>query len=78
MRGIFLAPGRSSAPIYRVSSKCLGEEAGQTIYGVGNNQDERRGNIFGKMGYLVSIFHGDNSAGHCFVLRDLIQLNTFK
>ena len=42
----------------------FGECAGQSIHGGSNKQDERRGNIFGKMGDTGHIIQGDNSAGH--------------
>ena len=32
----------------------------------------------GKMGDTGGIIQGDNSAGHCFVIRDLIPMNFFK
>ena len=41
-------------------------------------QDERRRNIFGKMGDTGGIIQADDSAEHCFVLRDLIPMNFFK
>ena len=43
----------------------------QSIHGGGNKQDESRWKIFGKMGNTGAIIQKDNSAGHCFVLRDL-------
>ena len=46
----------------------LGKEVGQSVHGGGNKQNERNGNIFGKMGNTRGIIQGDNSAGHCFVL----------
>ena len=30
------------------------------------------------MGDIDGIIRGDNSAGHCFVIRDLIPMNFFK
>ena len=56
----------------------LGEGVGQSIHGRGNKQDESKGNIFGKMGNTGGINQGGNSAGHGFVLRDLIPMNFFK
>ena len=44
----------------------------------GNKQDERRGDFFCKMGDTGSIIQGDSSAGHCFVLKDLIPVNFFE
>ena len=43
----------------------------------GNKHERSRGNIFGKMGKTGGIIQGDNSAGHCLVLRDLIPMNFF-
>ena len=48
------------------------------MHGGDNKQDKSRGNIFGKMGNRGGIIQGDNSAGHCFVLRNLIPMNFFK
>ena len=49
----------------------LGKEVGQSIHDGGNNQNKRRGNIFGKMRNTVGILQGDNSAGYCFqISRD--------
>ena len=56
----------------------LEEEAAQSMHGAGNKQNEKRGNIFGKIGNAGGILQGDNSAGHFFVLRDLIPLNFFQ
>ena len=56
----------------------LGEGAGESIHFKGYKQYERKGNIFGKMGDRGGIIQGDNSAGHCFVLMDLIPMNFFK
>ena len=55
-----------TGPVYRVSAKMVGsrEELGQSIHGGGNKQDERRGNIFGKMGSTGGIIQANNSAGH--------------
>ena len=36
------------------------------------------GGIIGKIGNTKGIIEGDNSAGHCFVLRVLILMNFFK
>ena len=71
----FLAAGWDSPNIYRVSPKGLAEGAQESIHGGGNKQDERNRNIFGKMRDTRGIIQIDNSAGHCFVLRDLITLN---
>ena len=49
----------------------LGEGVEQSIHGGGNKQDESRWKTFGKMGNTGGIIQEDNSAGHCFVLRDL-------
>ena len=46
----FFAAGQNSPFIYRISTKGLGEEAGQSIYGASSKQGKRNGNIFGKMG----------------------------
>ena len=56
----------------------LEECAGQSTHARGNKQNERRGKSFGKMGDTGVIIQGDNSAGHCFVIRDLIPMNFFK
>ena len=74
----FLAPGRESPHIYRVPLKGLGEGAGQSIHGGGNKQDERRGNIFGKMGDTGGIIQRDNSTGHCFLIKDSIPQHVSK
>ena len=55
---------------YRVSPKPR-----QSIHGAGNKQDERSWNIYDKMGNTWGIIQGDNSAEHCFVLRDLGSIN---
>ena len=69
---IFFIVARVSFPIYKVSPKRW------SIHGGGSKQDVRRGNIFGKMGDTGGIIQGDNSAGNCFVTRDLIPMNFFK
>ena len=56
----------------------LGEEVGQSINDGENKQNERRGNILGKMGNTGGILQGDNSAGYCFVLRVLTPMKFFK
>ena len=56
----------------------LGEGAGQSIHGRGNKEDERRWYIFGKMQETVGMIKGNNSAGHCFVLKDLIPMTFLK
>ena len=45
---------------------------------LGNKQDERTGNFFGKIGNTGGIIQGNNSAEPWFVLRDLIPMNFFK
>ena len=49
----------------------LGEGVGQSIYSGANKPDESRWNNFDKMGNTGGIIQGDNSAGHCFILRYL-------
>ena len=49
----------------------FGEGVEQSVHGGGNKQDESRWKIFGKMGNTGGMIQEDNSAGHCFVLRDL-------
>ena len=56
----------------------LGEEVGQSIHGRGNKQNERRRNIFGKMGNTGGILQGDNSGGYCFVISLLIPMKFSK
>ena len=58
----------------------VGKGAGWSIHGGGTKQDERRGNISGKLEDTGGrgIIQGDNSTGNCFVLRDLIPMNFFK
>ena len=56
----------------------LEEGLGRSIHGEGKRQDEKQENIFGKMGNAEGIIQGDNSAEHCFVIRDLIPMNIFK
>ena len=53
----------------------LEELSGQPIHGGDNKQDEKRKNIFGKMGDTGGIIQGNNSAGQCFVIRDLFPMN---
>ena len=77
----FFAAGWGSPPLdlqgfYQMVG--LGEGVGQSIDGEGNKQDYSRGDIFGKMGNTEGIIQGNNSAGHCFVLRDLIPRNSLK
>ena len=55
----------------------LVEGVGQSIHDGGNKQNERRRKFFGKMGNTGGIIQGDNYAGHCFALRDLILMNFF-
>lgn len=44
-----------------------------------NKPNEGRGQgIIGKIGNTKSIIEGDNSAGHCFVVRVLILMKFFK
>ena len=63
---------QDSYPIYRVFPIVLGK--GQVSpYMVGT-----RSKIFGKIdGMQVDIIQGDDSAGHCLVIRDLIPMNLF-
>ena len=77
---IFFVSEQNFSPIYRVSSKTivLGKGEGQSIECVGNKQDERRRNIFGKMGDTGALIQGNKSAGHCFEVMDLIPMNFFK
>ena len=56
----------------------LGEGVEQSIHGGGNKQDKRTGKIFRRIGNTEGIIQGDNSAEHCFVLRELITINFFK
>ena len=56
----------------------LEEGVGRPVHGEGKRQHEKQENIFGKMGNAEGIIQGDNSTGHCFVLRDLIPRNIFK
>ena len=56
----------------------LEEGVGLSIHGEGKKQNEKQGNIFGKMGNTGVIIQGDISAGHCFALMDLIPINIFK
>ena len=51
---------------------------GQSINVGGNKHDESRRNMFGKMSNTGGIIQGNNSGGHCFVLRDLIPMNFLK
>ena len=76
----FFVSEQDSSPIYRVSSETvvLGKGAGQSIDRVGNKQDEKMGNIFGKMGDTGTLIQGNKSAGHCFEVIDLIPMNFFK
>ena len=46
-----------------------GEGVGRFIHGGGNKQDKSRWKIFGKIENAGGITQGDNSAKHCFVLR---------
>ena len=78
-RSIFFAAGWDSPPIYRVSANGMfGVRVGQSIHGGDNKQDKSRGNIFSKMENTRGIIQGDNSPGHCFVLRDSIPIKLFK
>ena len=43
----------------------------QSIHGGDNKQDKSRKKIFGKTGNTGGIIQDNNSAGHCFVQRDL-------
>ena len=62
--------------IYRVFFETvgLGEEIRQSIHGWGNYHNEKRVNIFGKMGNTGDILQGDNTAGYCLVLKVLIPM----
>ena len=63
--------------IFLLPTYLLGEEVGQSIHGGrggGQQEDESRGNIFGKMGNTWSTIQGDHSFGHCFVQGDLIPI----
>ena len=74
---ISFADGRNSAQYAGFLPK-VGGSARQSIHGGGNKWDERKGKFFCKMGYTGGIIQRDNSAGHCFLLRDLIPLKVFK
>ena len=52
--------------------------AGKSVYGGDNKQDERRGNIFGKIGDTQGIIQRDNSARHYFIRSNLIPLKVSK
>ena len=55
----------------------LDEGVEQSILGGGNKQDQGRGTFM--VGVICGdIIQGDNSAGHYFVLKDLILINFFK
>ena len=56
----------------------LGEGVGQSIDGGGNNQHKSSENVFDKMGNTRGVIQGNNSAGHCFILRDLIPMSILK
>ena len=60
------------------SNVIFGEGVGQSIHGGGNRQDGSRGNIFSKMENRGGIIQGDNSPGHCFVLRDSMPMKILK
>ena len=49
----------------------LEEEVEQSMQSGGNKQDKSRWKFFDKMKNTGGIIQEDNSAGHCFVLRDL-------
>ena len=72
----FFAAWRDFPHIYRVFPKRT--RVVQSIHGGGNKQEGCRANNFGKMQNTGGIIQGDNSAGHCFVLRGLIPLKFFK
>ena len=73
---IFLLLGSDCPPSTRFSPKVgLGEGVEQSIHGGGNKQGEIRWNIFGKMGNRGGITQGYNSAGHYFVLKDLVSID---
>ena len=66
MRGNFsLQEMRQDSPlIYRFfSNSRFGGKVGQSIHGGGNKQNERRGNIFAKMGNIFGILQGDKLLG---------------
>ena len=44
----------------------------------GQQSNIKRGDIFGKKGNTRGIILGDNPAGHCLVLKDLVQTSFFK
>ena len=57
----------------------LGEGVEQSIHGGGNKQDKRGGTFFVTWGGIQGgIIQGDNSTGHCFLIRDLITINSLK
>ena len=63
---------------------CLGEGAGQSTHCRGATSKMKGGDTFlvkwgrGGGGWTGGMIQGDNSAGHCFVLRDLIPMKSFK
>ena len=61
----FLAFGWVFRPIPRVSHKVLGEERKST------NKTEGGEHFWLERGYMCIIL-ADNSAGHCFILKDLV------
>ena len=75
--GIFLTVEWDSPPP-PPSNVIFGEGVGQSIHGGGNRQDGSRGNIFSKMENRGGIIQGDNSPGHCFVLRDSMPMKILK
>ena len=77
----FLLLGRILSPHVKGFSQTVGLSEGveQSIYCRSNKQEERGGgDIFGMVGNTRSINREDNSAWHCFILKNLIPINFFK
>ena len=56
-----------------------GSNVGGKVHTWGRQQSNiKEGDIFGKNGNTGCIFLGDNPAGHCFVLRDLVPTSFLK
>ena len=78
----FFVAGQDSVPHVKGFSQTVGlrEGAEQSIYCRSNKQEERGGggDIFGMVGNTRSVNREDNSAWHCFILKNLIPINFFK
>ena len=53
-------------------------KAGTVLTWWGQQSNIKRGYIFGRKGNTQGIILGDNPAGHCLVLKDLVQTSFFK